>query len=639
MNEQRSIEDKLVITLLCLTGVAILCYTTYRAYALSFTHDESLTYLRYVRSSAFQTEDANNHFLNSVLMKLSRWLFGISELALRLPNLLGNVLFLVFSARIVMTFRSAMLTVVAFWIITLNPYLLEFFSLARGYGLSMGLLMGSLFYTQVYLSNDQKKPAMIMSLLIGALAVITNYSLLNYYAALCMLFFICEYYYTCNKDIRLFLRGVPAIMIIPLLVLAFAIPRILNLQKVGDFYFDSIGSWEATIPALVTACVFEAGYPHSLQLTIKTMILVFIGLGMVVSVWYLIRGRPDGESRFLIFAVSVVPFCLAASYTQNALMGTNYPVGRTALFYIPFIAVIIVLFLNSISSGSRTTQLSFLIIGLLTLSNTGLTMNISYTQTWRYDMNTKFAMEALAEAGSKEGSLKFNTTIASNWHFKPAIDYYRDKYNMHWLNKARHTGAYDLFADYYYIEVDTKDQENSQWGAAVAAFPETGTMLFDNKRNPKGVLLKETVCDFEKEGEISAYPNTYKKLVSYSGETSNLVRLEPPYSATYVDTFYKAEFSHPIIVSAKMMVYGMESGFAGGMVMTCEHEEEFYFWEMCDVKTNLQEAKEWKPIDLSCTIPPPESEYYILKIFFFNHGTGDVYIDDFHIKIIDPIIE
>jgi hypothetical protein len=69
-----------------------------RAYSLSFTHDESLTYLHGVRPGltkilAFSYVDANNHPLNTLLTWLSSLAFGNAELALRLPNVVAFVLF------------------------------------------------------------------------------------------------------------------------------------------------------------------------------------------------------------------------------------------------------------------------------------------------------------------------------------------------------------------------------------------------------------------------------------------------------------------------------------------------------------------------------------------------------------------
>ena len=62
----------------------------YRAITQSIVHDEALTYELYIAaplSCIFSYFDANHHFLNTLLMRLSVALVGVSEWALRVPAL------------------------------------------------------------------------------------------------------------------------------------------------------------------------------------------------------------------------------------------------------------------------------------------------------------------------------------------------------------------------------------------------------------------------------------------------------------------------------------------------------------------------------------------------------------------------
>src|SRR4051812_43592818 len=89
------------VSLVLLSAVFLLCF--YRAATQSLTIDESFTFLRYVNVSfteALAEYSANNHVLQSLLMRVCRKLLGRSELVLRLPTLLGCVLFLTASYKI-----------------------------------------------------------------------------------------------------------------------------------------------------------------------------------------------------------------------------------------------------------------------------------------------------------------------------------------------------------------------------------------------------------------------------------------------------------------------------------------------------------------------------------------------------------
>ncbi len=78
-------KDKLLLIILF---TSLFVYVILRAYLLSFTHDESLSYT-IVEGKITWGKTANNHLLNTLLMSLSSSLFGMSELGLRLPNVLS----------------------------------------------------------------------------------------------------------------------------------------------------------------------------------------------------------------------------------------------------------------------------------------------------------------------------------------------------------------------------------------------------------------------------------------------------------------------------------------------------------------------------------------------------------------------
>ena len=88
---------------------------------------------------------------------LCRWLFGDSELALRLPNLLAHALFLYASARIALRATTGVVALAAFLLLNAHPYLLDFFPLARGYGLACGWMMLSLWQASLYLRQDGRR--------------------------------------------------------------------------------------------------------------------------------------------------------------------------------------------------------------------------------------------------------------------------------------------------------------------------------------------------------------------------------------------------------------------------------------------------------------------------------------------------
>jgi hypothetical protein len=185
-------------SLLLLISIILLIFMVKRTAEAAFTFDEAATYLNYISASPvaiFKFNSANNHLVNTLLAKLAWTLGGSSEFVLRLPNLLAFAVYLLFSFLILDRFvKNKIIAVCGYLLLSLNPYVLDFFSLCRGYGLSLAFLMASLFFFFSFLDNAVKnKPdrhrLLNLSLAAAALAVLSNFSLLNVYISLAFMAF------------------------------------------------------------------------------------------------------------------------------------------------------------------------------------------------------------------------------------------------------------------------------------------------------------------------------------------------------------------------------------------------------------------------------------------------------------------
>jgi len=77
---------------LALMGAFAMLWVVARACVQSITIDEADTYLAYVLRPGLSHWDAgaNNHVLNSLLMRLVTMIFGASAIGMRVPALLGS---------------------------------------------------------------------------------------------------------------------------------------------------------------------------------------------------------------------------------------------------------------------------------------------------------------------------------------------------------------------------------------------------------------------------------------------------------------------------------------------------------------------------------------------------------------------
>ena len=174
-----------------IASLAFGAFVILRAINVPLTYDEAAAYLRYISVYPFAVVDfsvATNHLLNTLLVKLAAAAAGNGELVLRSPALVGYGLYLCFSALILRDLNHRVLAGAWFLILNLNPYVLEYFALSRGYGLSVGLMMAALCFLFRYLrdleAGNRGPRNLSYALLFASAAALANFAMLNVYLAL-----------------------------------------------------------------------------------------------------------------------------------------------------------------------------------------------------------------------------------------------------------------------------------------------------------------------------------------------------------------------------------------------------------------------------------------------------------------------
>jgi uncharacterized membrane protein len=160
-------------------GLIAFCYIILRAIILGITYDEVWTINVFVQHSFmhilnYTPSDANNHIINTLLIKLF-YAFGNKSLFVaRLPNVLAFAMYLYFGYKLTYKYFSPLLGLSCFLLLLLNPFLLDFFSIARGYGLSLSFLLASIYFTLNYFF-DRNSLNVWKALVFAALAVLSNF--------------------------------------------------------------------------------------------------------------------------------------------------------------------------------------------------------------------------------------------------------------------------------------------------------------------------------------------------------------------------------------------------------------------------------------------------------------------------------
>lgn len=127
---------------------ALFAVNVFRAAMQSITPPEAATYNRFVGPplrDALALTTANNHVINTLLARISTSIFHLTDLSLRLPSLLGGALYFWAVYRLARRhFGNGPLFLAAVALLSLNPLVLDYLSMARGYGMALAFWMWAL---------------------------------------------------------------------------------------------------------------------------------------------------------------------------------------------------------------------------------------------------------------------------------------------------------------------------------------------------------------------------------------------------------------------------------------------------------------------------------------------------------------
>ena len=450
--------------LIALLAFVLLAYTFYRAITLSFTHDESFSYTRYVLLSYYEIlkfvhPTANNHLLNTLLMKLLSSLFGSSELVLRLPNLLGHCLFLGSSFFILKKYNSGILLVASFILLNFNSYFLDFFSLARGYGMAHGLLMLATYKLYLFMQM-QKKSQLFWANFLAALAVFSNLVLLHFYVSILFISALLLLQQNWQKRQKFnfseFFKSLPPVFFVALILAALIFEPVRKLVISSELYGRGTqGFWYDTVWLSLHAWFLGVNY-FATQLKWAFAVVLLTLAGSFVLAFIVLR-----KNKFQLAKIpAALPFFLlilsaGSSVLQHGLFGSEFLTGRIALFLFPLYLLSLVFLLNSLKIKILQTKNLLFAFALIVALHFLKTANFTHAGDWKYDCSTKKMLHDL-EKDVQKTKPQLPVSLSINWLFEPTINFYRQSRQLNWLQAVNREGLKPE-SDYSYLLAEDAD--------------------------------------------------------------------------------------------------------------------------------------------------------------------------------------
>jgi hypothetical protein len=474
---------RLVWAALLTAGAGLVAASAYRAATFPFTHDESLSFTLFT-SYPGGRGTANNHLLNTFLMERCSALLGNSEPSLRLPNVLAHALYVVGTLLLLRRIRHPVLLGAGFVLLNVNPYLLDWFCLARGYGLALAFLVVSLYFL-VRAHEDKRQSRFVkyvyLSVLTGSLAVLANFAFLNYYLPLLL---ACAWLLLSDAGLRRFHRGhlrdAAALLAACGAFLAFVLFKAALLRLGGHLYFGgSSGFLSDTVGSLVRCSLYTAPISEGAAQAVSVTLVASCALLLLVGLRLLFSTEPVPA---LVPLVLILALAAALPVAQFRLLGTLYPIERAALYYLPLLALALTFALDLGTQRARrcyqelTAVLPAGALAVVLLGHFGRTFDPHTCYTWPEEAHNVGVLELIDRDRQTEFPGR-SVTLGNDWEFEPSLNYYRVTRHYTWLAPVTRDPPTTPGRDYVYARQDALGELLARRPVILASYADSRTVL------------------------------------------------------------------------------------------------------------------------------------------------------------------
>jgi hypothetical protein len=341
-------------------------YLLIRALSVFYVHDEIVSKWSYMIDWNFLPfegyVDANNQFLNSLLGGFFIRLFNSdSILVVRLANLLAFPIYFwsVYSFHRFFKTKQAFLFFLLTWCCT--HFVLEFFALARGYGLAWAFMALALSSSLHYWQKRQLN-TLLLSILAWLLCIYANLSCLPLALIGIILLLFCSSWN--KKWLHLLSFLLLAYPFYYLITYSFA------LQDMGKLYLGSSQFFE-TLTQPLSQFIF--GFSHwSIDL-----LFTFLSLGILIYLLKYLKLSRLFEDKSLFFPLHYLTL-LSGILLQQLLLNINYPEDRAAVPLLLLFWGALAFLLDQLAPK----KVNIILSGLILLSFI-LHLNLAYTQVYK----------------------------------------------------------------------------------------------------------------------------------------------------------------------------------------------------------------------------------------------------------------
>jgi hypothetical protein len=487
---------------------ALLVTTIYRAATQAISHDEGVMFEWFQAgpwAQLFGSPFGNHHPLTVLFSRVAIGIFGLSEFSQRLPSVLGAVLYFYVVFRIcAFLLGEGALFLLGVACLSLNPFLLDYLCLARGYSLGLAFFLYAMYRLMLYLSATRgaENPNRLLNqagVAVG-LSIGCNVVMIFPAGALALAFFAiliagwmlakpapeesaaaAEERRKKKKERKRKARAAADVdaarsawqamihLALPAFLVAgigVTLPQKLVYLEEGYLGPPSLFAILEGIvrPSLLHSAGGHLGLaalvaPDLLVRLVTYVVAPVVLLGLVVLTIAIVcqwaRGRsfntlPDTDRVLLLLGVTL-PAALLMIVASRYWFAQPYPEMRTVLYWIPLFALAGLALVKRLRSGSRAQRIGAapaIAVMLLCVVQFATQFNTRYFAEWAYCAATKDMMEIIRARHAATPDARVR--VGASWELEPGINFYRAMWQLTWMEPVFRESP-DADYDYYLL--------------------------------------------------------------------------------------------------------------------------------------------------------------------------------------------
>lgn len=432
-----------VLTFLALFAFA---WAVARACLQAVTGDEGDSYVLWVADPRFShwSPAPSNHVLNSFLEWLFTSIFGLSELTVRIPALLGAALCIAVSLWFTkLLTRNWVIRFPLFICLVYNPFVFDYFVAARGYGLATAFLLCAIAApVWCYLRAPNEPAALIVSSAISSLCFALSFSA-NFpfvfvgLAALALLLFWTlqrsRQRWPADRKLR---WQILAASLLPGALVVVLLPSWTLLHWIPGFLFDGGTSLREMIRTVVAASLYQLNPRFANPLVfagmdaIKRYLIPTLCAVAVVQLLLILSDRVWKRDERARKQLTVGALCFGALLISLLVHQVAYwlfhllmPRNRTAIFVAPLVTLAIgaVASVRPSSVASRWGRAALIAMLSLTALYFLLCLRLTHFREWQYQEDVKRGYYVVAWYNHNRAI----DNIEVSWFYYGAFEFYR----------------------------------------------------------------------------------------------------------------------------------------------------------------------------------------------------------------------